>query len=274
MVEGIGRRLDKYQDEPAVASVAAKELAGTSNPEPLRTAYSFGVQSLVAAGDHCFALDRVLRPSAHSHAPWTLARGVLEGSSAAKWLLDPSLEVHTRLARSMSRRLSSLREQQKFLEGMARRPELPGSDSLVRDISHTEDRIEAVISQAEELGVPEKRSKDGKLLSFGEGMPSKVKLVELSFGDASMYRLLSGAAHGEPWATMIVSLRRVPGKLAVTQHLDPDAVSYLVGACMTWLGQATWNYFALNGWDLQDLAQLLEGQYQRAGISPRLWFWR
>lgn len=106
IVKGVGQRMDRYQDIPVKGSIAARELAAISElAEALKTAYSQGTQGLIAAGDHCFALERVLRPTAQSHALWTLARGVLEGASVAKWLLDPSLDLDTRLARSMSRRL-------------------------------------------------------------------------------------------------------------------------------------------------------------------------
>ena len=273
IVKDIGRSMDEYRHEPATGSIAAKELTALSDPTPVKTAFSQGVQRLVAAGDHCYALERVLRPSAQSHAPWTIARGVLEASSVAKWLLDPSLDTNTRLSRSMSLRLFSLREQKKFANTtLDQRPE--ASRFLGNVSSHAEDRIEQVVSQAKRLGIREKRDAKDRLLGFGEGRPNKVNLTQQVFRDAWVYRMLSGVAHGEAWATMSLTMRRVSERNAVTQHLTPEAVRFLIIKCIDWFAQAVWDYFALNGWDLQKLATSLEENYGLADIDPRLRFWR
>ena len=273
IVENLGKKMDEYRDEPATGSIAARELAALSDPTPLKTAFSQGVQRLVAAGDHCFALERVLRPSAQSHAPWSIARGVLEASSVAKWLLDPSLDIDTRLSRSMSLRLSSLREQKKFAgEGLDGRPEMVKSFDQIS--SHTDERIQHVVSQANQLGIPEKRDAKKRLLGFGEGLPNKINLAQQVFGDAWVYRILSGVAHGESWATLVLTMRRVGERNAVTQHLTPEAVRFLVIRCIDWFAHAVWVYFALNGWDMQKLATSLEENYRLAHIDPRRRFWQ
>lgn len=273
IVENLGKKMDEYRDEPATGSIAAKELAALSDPTPVKTAFYQGVHRLVAAGDHCFALERLLRPSAQSHAPWTIARGVLEASSVAKWLLDPSLDTNTRLSRSMSLRLLSLREQKKFANTtLDQRPET--SRFLGNVSSHSEDRIEHVVSQAKRLGIREKRDAKDRLQGFGEGIPNKVDLTQLIFRDAWVYRMLSGVAHGEAWATMSLTMRRVSERNAVTQHLTPAAVRFLIINCIDWFAQAVWDYFALNAWDLQKLAISLEEIYGLAGIDARRRFWQ
>src|SRR6267378_7373159 len=77
---------------PKTDSPADIEIRSFPEPEASRTAFAQGVVALESAADYLEALDLLVHAKNYAVAPWTCARGVLEASSLAKWLLDLQID--------------------------------------------------------------------------------------------------------------------------------------------------------------------------------------
>jgi hypothetical protein len=74
----------------------------------VQVAVNQAVASMAAADDQLIAMQQVLQEPLTTFGITTLARGVVEASCRAWWLFDPSVDVRTRVARSMTLRLETL----------------------------------------------------------------------------------------------------------------------------------------------------------------------
>jgi hypothetical protein len=270
--EAVGALIDEYGSKWVEGSRADSEIRAYARPESVETAFSQASSSLIVAGDHCFALDRALTEPVQSLAGWTLARAVLESASVAVWLLDPSIDAVKRVERSLSLRLRDLEDQVTVLRSDGRlaqsTPEHPDP------LNHAIDRVDSVIHQAEELSLNVLRNRKGRVVGFGEGIPNATDLAEACFKDSVNYRLMSAVAHNRTWAKLAVGFRRVDGRKAVTQHMEPVALLFLVVKTLQWFTLASWHEFELYGWDLAKLAAVLDLEFERAKIPENRRFWR
>jgi len=271
--EAVGKQMDDHGNRPNADSQAVAEFAKCADSEAPRTLYSQAGIALVVAGDNMFALDRVLTEPVMSFAPWVLGRTILEAASLAMWLLDPTVDLETRMSRSMSLRLSHLRDQATYARTAPRR-QVEAEDQLTHAVSHVAERVKSIEMQGRQLGIPLKRDKKGRLIGFGCGMPPATQLADI-FGEASTYRLLSGLAHGRMWAQLALGMRRTRSdEPAVEQHVTPVAALFLVVCAVEWFSRPAWNYFQLNGWDVIRLAATLERAYDQVGLGEHTRFWR
>jgi hypothetical protein len=219
---------------------------------------------LQSAADHVRALERMLTEPMMTIAPWTIGRSILEATALAMWLLEVPLERHARVARSMTLRLNDLREQLTLAHAV---------DGLQLNVPQIERRIEIVVSQAQKLGLIGKTDRKGRVLSFGESIPSGSELAKRAFNAEMMYRLLSAAEHNKSWAIMQLSNRRVDQNL-LEPHLPVEGAIVLLLLSVEWYAHPVWNLFTLNGWDLNSLASILESQFDQAGLNEARKFCR
>lgn len=266
----IGALMDGQRHKPAAGSIASIQLDECADPEALRTAFSQAELSLLAASDHAFGLERSLRPEVMSFAPWTISRGVLEAASITRWLSAPDVDVQTRVARSMSLRRESVRQELAFLRNAPNKEALGGATAE----SHLEGRLALMEDQASVRGVETRKGKKGRAGGFGDGVPSATDLAEVAFGDGWVYRLQSGVAHGHYWALNSVGLERIDGQAAVRQSMSPVVASFLVFRPIDWIVRATWDLFELYDWSTDQLVTVLESEYDAARFKDSVRFWR
>ena len=265
----VGKRIDVYQQEPSPGSLAAFELATSPRPQSVASSHILAKLLLTSSADYMFGLQRTLKEPTMTEAPFALARGVLEAAARASWLLDPNIDVVTRVSRSMSLRLSGLESQ----ATLTRSSEKSHRVAFAGVLQKSQGQIGSLKREAKTLGI-RVRIKKGKLTVFGEGLPSNVNLAA-RFGEEPMYRLLSAVAHSEYWATFSVSYVKSDRKAGVVeQGLRPEAALFLTQACIKWFSRVAWDYFALNGWGLKRLSSILESEFDKISVAAPDRFWR
>lgn len=253
----------KYQDVPLLGSPAASEYSAFAGEETVRTLYTQATLLLDSAGDHMAALERVLTEPVMTVAPWTISRSILESASLAMWLLEVDLHAPDRVARGITLRLHDLHEQLILART---------ASGLQLTIPQIEQRIKGVISQGQGYGLPEKRNRNGELLSFGESVPNGAQLAKRAFDAETIYRLLSSAEHNRTWAILQLSTLLAERNL-LEPHLPTEGAFGLIISSVQWYARLIWNWFQLYGWDLNSLSEILEFQYNQAGINEKGKFW-
>src|SRR5664280_2791765 len=160
-VEALGRLIDAHLNhvnqqlgpeiETKPGSLCAVERTtsesgpnGLWTDEPPHTAFSVVNLKLIAAKDHLLALRRLLEPPVTLFGPMTMARASVEASAAAYWLLDPTISVRDRVARSLADRLRSAGESAETLR-------------LLVDDWEDGDVVGSILAEAESLGVELRR---------------------------------------------------------------------------------------------------------------------
>ena len=67
---------------------------------------------------------------------------------------------------------------------------------------------------------------------------------------------------------------RITDQNQLEPELSIEMATVLIAAAVRWYAQPIWNLFQLNGWDLASLGEVLEAQFNQAGISEKGMFWR
>lgn len=262
--------MGKYNQTPQAGSPAAQE--SCSAPQHVETAYSFAIQGLLFAFDHMSALRRGLAEPWLTYSPWTCARGVLESCSVADWLLEPSIDYRERVSRSFNFRLQNLRSQMTFFRS---EPE-PPPDA----IPNLEGRVAHLRTEARRLAIPEKRSRQGKLLGFSAGILSYTQLINRFFAESGPstlgYPLLSAAAHSVNWAVGSLGSTTIVDDAGARREpqLNPTYALWLILGAVQWLSRPAWSYFVQYGWDLGEAREILEESHNLAGTTETERFWR
>jgi hypothetical protein len=156
-----------------------------ARPESVATAFSQGLVATEAAADHLHALDLLTLAHGPVLAPWTCARGLLEASAIATWLLNTRIDAVERVGRSMALRYGTLKEQRKLAE----------DDGNVTAAAEIDQRIDEVDAIAVQLSYPPVNDKNGRRISIGRYKPSITDLVDQEFDLKKVYRIFSGVAH-------------------------------------------------------------------------------
>lgn len=258
LMDKIGDFLDSQGLEPKADSLAAKELKTFERPKSLRTAYGQGISLVEGAGDHLFSLAKALTEPAQSIAPWTLARAVLESSALSCWLLDPNIDSHLRVGRSLALRYEGFIQQKNFGRAAGQ----------TDGISKVNTRIEDVEAMAEKLGYTKLKTEDGKRTGIGQVMPSVTEIIRDTLDEEANYRLFSAMAHAHQWAYIQLSFKKVE-EIELHNNEVVFFEKYLPNDIVLWLCSKTARYFAqplkyqceLNGWDSKQLNRILDDTY-------------
>lgn len=236
---------------PHPDSQVAKERTRCAHLELLDTAYS-GAQHLVflASMDHLAGLGRSLTDPSLSCTPYTCARAVLEACANAIWLLDPRIADKERIARSLSLRLENQRMQEKFRQKVA----LQGKERHLTWLRQNAadsvpKRIDELKERARRMGIRERRSKNGKLLSFGSGLPKLTERIRDVFDVEPEYALLSSVAHGNQSGLLNLtgSIRHSERGLELHADLQPQLAVWLIGNALDWHSRGALAYLELFG---------------------------
>ncbi|MXW25335.1 MAG: hypothetical protein F4Z77_03395 [Dehalococcoidia bacterium] len=266
--ERAGALLDDAGGVPAPGSRIDRELGGLPAPGPLETSLSLGAQALEHAADHLFALsDACVSPDTPFPA-FTLARGVLESSATALWILDADIEGKERVERGMSLRLAGLEDQKKLLRAS---PPGPDADEVTRKIAS---RIKDIMTVAGARGVEPHRNRRMKIDGFGSKMPGRLELVSRIPGGEFDYRLLSAVTHGHSWSLIGVAFKPSGKQNMAVKAPEPIVFVYVCWRAIEFFARALWAQVYLHGWKSGPFARLLEETYDSIGLIPEGRFWR
>lgn len=222
------------------------------------------------------ALDRSLgfKPI----APWTTCRAVLESSALASWLFDPAIDAQTRVGRSLAFQFEGLLQQLKYNDCV-------GDDCLSAKVIARINEVERV---AVGLGFP--RLEDSKRRRTGIGQPKTtiVEIIRQTLNEEALYRALSGMVHAHAWALLQLGFRQTHAEpsqfieqveekatvAAIQKYLEPAAAAALCRDVTVFFAKAVWYKCQLFGWNLDDLANILEEASDSFAIREGQRFWR
>lgn len=175
----------------ADGSLAAKELANANLGEEVRNTLSLAMVSLHASEDYLYSLSQLLVEPVSQFGFMPVARSAMEASARAWWLLDPGIEVSTRVARGLTERLHNVHEQIKILR------------EFNVDLSSQQERLGIIFESAQRWGLNLVVDKNGQPIAVGERRPTTTGLIgrlsDSAYLDEAVavgvYRLFSGGAH-------------------------------------------------------------------------------
>jgi len=256
---------NQYKHQPQPNSQASKELKEFSRSESIGTAYSQGTILIEVAADYVFAVTRTITEPAQTIAPWTCARGVLEASALALWLLDTTIGAKERVSRSLAFRYEGFEQQRKFAQSTNKKfnPQIVTS------------RIIEVELLALELGYEKVLDKNGKRNGIGQTMPFITDLVTKILKKEQDYRLLSAMVHAHPWALQNFGFTKTHDDQMILEnvkgsyfekHISADSIFFLCITAITSLSQALLMNFSLFGYDAKPLAIVIDNTVKR--IQP------
>jgi len=238
--------------EPANESPTDIERKSFKREESVRTLDSHAHILVEAGRDNLLALDDLVAEGAYAISPWVLARASLEASALAVWLLDRSLDVTTRIGRSLALRYETLRAQQILAQDAS-------DDEKVREISARIDKVESV---ANEIGLTRVENKNGERIGIAERVPKKVILARQLLGSESLYRILSGVAHADVNTVMQLTFATVsgptPGGIVKAPTPPTKILKKLVAYVTAAYSRAAWEMILRTGADAAEAAVALE----------------
>jgi len=270
LIDGTNQIYNAYNNEPAPDSLAHREQNSFADPELARDVHYRGIQSMESAADHLMVFaDSFVQP-AKTIGPWTCVRGLLENCALASWFLDPSIDVRTRVARCFAFRYAGFDQQIKYFQ----------VDNSQTEIEQVKRRIKNVEQNAIRLGYPPLLNKLGNIQGIALQMPRITALIGTTLDREADYRLLSAIAHGHHWATQQIGFRQVEvtdpeGQIikALEKYVDPDFVVYAAHIAVTSFARVLWYLWRLYGWNIKEIADLLDATYEKLNYNPELRFW-
>jgi len=271
-----GQFINETNFQPAPDSPAMNERNSFPREESVVTAHSQGWLLFEAAADQLVGLTKLLTEPVQTIAPWTSVRALIEASGLAAWLLNPNVDVRTRVQRSFAFRFDGLTEQVKFLRALGNEIELAKAIS----------RIDYVEQLALELGYP-KIENDVKRTGIGQIMPSITEIVKQELDQEAAYRLSSAMIHVHSWAITQLSFKTleeaamvVNGEdgnsfsiTALEKHMDPRSVIYLSQNAVIGFTRPIWCHCLLFGWNMDILRNIFNENFDAMNIGENKRFW-
>jgi len=184
LVADIEQVLTATNGKPIAGSTAQTEAQASVGMSQVMAGISIASTLIHSAIDHLTAFCRTANEPPLQMACWTCARGVVESSALGAWIMNPALSAMARASLVFSIRNDALVEHNKFAVS-------------AKDPNHNpnwvKNKLVELQAEATAIGcsIPKKR------------MPFTAISNEV-FGSELDYRLLSGVAHGQIWATLAV----------------------------------------------------------------------
>ncbi len=250
---------------PQEMSVARSEIEVDKYSEEVQTVCSQGSLLAESAGDHAFAVCRLLEPPLLTVSPWTSVRGALEAAAYGCWLMDPNIEVRDRIARSLAFRYSGLLHQKRAADSM-------------RDeygVRHVKERIQEVKANARRLGFEEKTDKKGRVLGVATTLPSSTECIRDYLSNESGYRILSSIAHSHPSAMISVSFKATTESepSLLSKNLSVGSACWLLMTAADAFSAIAWRQASYFGYDLEEFRHSLDAIYDGMGLREESRFW-
>lgn len=262
--------------QPSPNSKAALELRTFQRPESVATAFSQGAVLIEVAADQLMAFIKTVSQPAQSIAPWTCTRALIESAALAAWLLDPTLDIRTRVQRSFAFRYEGLSQQVKYAHAARINADLASQ------------RIDQVEGVALGLGFSRVENRQRERIGIAQQMPSITDLVNQTLDEKKTYRLLSAVAHAHPWALQQLSFQRIYGESLqfpdsitdgenahpMEKSLSTLSVAFLCLKSAYVFARPVWFRCLLLGWDSERLRSILNNAFDSFGSQqPKRRFW-
>lgn len=208
--------------------------------DPVTLCFGMAAAHLLAAEEALSAQARLLQDPPTALAHLALARVTIEASGQAWHLLDPDIDIETRVSRWATHRLHELWEVRKL------------GDPYAAELGVDAD-IDALVASANQVGlaatVPEGRSApyvDKPRLGSVDLMRRQFKAEGMLDVGVALYRSFSGAVHGYSDAVGRSSVRSSDNSAQLT--LLPENLTLpAMGACVGY-GSALERMFTYLGW--------------------------
>jgi hypothetical protein len=280
LIEARAQVRERFHLLPRKGSIAAKEImrqhefAEVWSQEPAADCHTLAQLRILAAIDHMYALVNLLQDPDLVYSPASVARAAIECTARAWWLLDPDVDLRTRVLRGMADRLVSQGE-------LARVPIQEVAD-------YARGRIDRILAGAAGFNLQPVRTKKGAYRGIGEvTVPGVMELLRDQLGPRVgevAYRELSLIAHGDPIG--IVASSRVVEDPAGRHERGLFAPRVGQGTVASRIGVVTLSYteavdreVRLFGWDRTDwiasrdeskkaMGRLLRSIFPKEGTDP------
>ena len=197
---------------------------------------SFSLQSLV---DHCGALIYAIK-APFPFSSWTIARGILEASQKAAWILDPAITEKDRKGRCIGATIQDLRS----------------AERLAQSIGEKDTEFQDVISEIKKDWRQPYEEQKGDILDA-----------------KTHYHLFAGMFHQNQSMMQITSLKRSISSNTVSwrPNITLDQKAYLVRLAIQWFGIVEWRYFHHCGFNFSDLSLGFISAGEVSGLPDRFW---
>lgn len=269
----LARHVAPYGHTPVSGSLAEQELQTFSRAESLHTAHSQAWMLLEVTADQLTAFLKTVSEPLETIAPYTCIRSLLEAAALASWILDPTIDVRTRVSRSLALRYEGIVQQLRWAKAAGRDP------------TKAQRRLDGVVSVGNALGYAPINDTRGRHCGAGQHMPSVTDLVGGMLHEEALYRLLSAVAHGHHWAIQQLSFEKAPqfdtvsaisgAKLTgFTKGANIDSMALLILVAASAFARVVWYQALYLGWDRSQLRTLLEEQFDRLDAADHLRCWR
>jgi len=248
-----GQLLNEFGLEPFSGSMASLELRDFQRPKSVKTVYAQGSLLIEVAADHVIEFTKTVTEPVQTIAPYTCVRAVVEASAIASWLLDPSIDMKTRVSRSFAFQYEGLIQQAKYGQSL-------GLDS---DANKVQVRIDEMEKISLGIGFPRVLNEKGKRIGIAQKMPSITEIVNSELGEESTFRLLSAIVHAHHWALVQLSFKKAQEEEPIIEkHLNPLSVSWLCFKVAKVFVRPVWYKCLLFGWDSGKLVACLETSFK------------
>ena len=220
--------------------------------------------AIIVMADHLESLHRLInKETLMVFSPWVLARAILEEASIVLWLLDGTITCKERWARSLNTRLEGLKVQKR----------IASSDTSFENPHQIENRIADLSVLAGRLGISRRGDKRNPNRFGNAGHPRILDKINKTLREETAYRILSAMTHGDNWALISMGFARdAEGRYG--PDLDYTGAVYLISKTIEWFASVHWQYGHHYGFDLKELSTILEEEYDKAGLSEAVRFWR
>lgn len=270
LINDLYRIFESTGTHPATGSPADHEIQTYQRSESVLTAFGQAAIVLEAAADHLEALNNLVQTEEYAVAPWTCARGVLEASTIAIWLLDTNIDAKERVSRSLSLRFATLCAQERMANSV-------GDKASVGIIN---DRIQQVEDVAVNLGFSLMRDKKGKRTGIAQSRPKITELIESQLNKHILYRVLSGFAHSDYAILLHLAASKIDtvhsrgSIMKRTIHKDKQAT--LLANTAAVYARGAWLRTVQYGCDPVQAAVVLEKRYNELELpnTNEVRFWR
>lgn len=273
-----GRFLKQSGHQPSVGSIAQTESRIPELGKRAIDAHQQGTTLIEVAADHIQAFLKTLTNPVQTIAPFGSVRSVMECCALASWLLDPDIEVRTRVQRSLAFRFEGLTRQATFGEDVS------DTDGTTR----VRLRMEKIKKEAIKLGFSPVPNKKQRLAGIGQRMPTITDVISETLNEKPVYRLLSAVVHAHLWALLQVSFRPVgdhkieqeicdchtAGETYFRKDMAIKSAQWLSLKIVTCFAKPLLYRCQLFGYDFDRLRSILDSACYRCGFSETVRFWK
>ncbi|MFO8037529.1 MAG: hypothetical protein R6U57_12980 [Anaerolineales bacterium] len=272
-IDETGQYTNQYSIYPEKGSQADNELKTFPRQESVHTAHSQGSSLIEVSADHIMALIKTITEPVQTVAPWVCLRSALESAALATWILDPSIDAHTRVQRSFALRYEGFTQQAKIARAL--------KDTTF--LKKVEGRIDEVEELALSLGYKKVTNKNNKRIGIAQNMKPLTNIVRDSLSEEATYRYLSAITHANFWALQQVSFQEVdendvditlmPHTKIIEKSMSPIIIAYLCSTAATVFSKPIWFKSKLFSWDLDQMRSILDSNFDVLDIdeSKRIW---